>query len=315
MNDLHILVTAPYFLPVLERYQERFRRHGLVPEPEDVGERAEEDELLRLIPGMDGVICGDDRFTEKVLERANRLQVISKWGTGVDSIDIDACRKRGIVVCNTPDAFSNPVADTVLGYILCFARRVLESNRVMKSGGWEKLKARSLSECTVGIVGVGNIGGQVAERLSAFGADIVGNDIRDIDPTLKDRTGLESMPLDELLAESEFVSLNCDLNETSFGLIGRDELKSMKPDSVIINTSRGPVINQTALVRALQKSQIAGAALDVFEEEPLPSDSPLRQMSNVLLAPHNANSSPEAWESVHESTFENLVRALGRSSE
>ena len=308
---MRVLVTAPYFQPVLERFRSRFDEYGLELVVPPVDERLEEEDLLGLIRGIDGVICGDDRFTAKVIASADRLKVISKWGTGVDSIDAEACAARGIAVCRTPNAFSETVADTVLGYSLSFLRRLPTMDRAMKDGQWHKFPGATLAECTFGIVGVGDVGTAVARRVAAFGAELLGTDIRPIRRQALDY-GLESVELVSLLRRSDIVSLNCDLNPTSHHLIRAETLALMKPSAVLINTARGPVVREPDLVSALQRGTIGGAALDVFEDEPLPADSPLRAMEQVMLAPHNANSSPRAWEHVHESTISNLFRELER---
>ncbi|MEW6240303.1 MAG: phosphoglycerate dehydrogenase, partial [Chloroflexota bacterium] len=260
----------------------------------------------------DGAICGDDRYTARVLEAcAPRLRVISKWGTGVDSIDAEACSRLNIRLCRTPNAFTEAVADTVLGYLLAFARRGPWMDREMKNGKWEKLPGRALHECTLGIVGVGNIGKAVTRRARAFGMKVLGNDIIEIDPAFIRESGIEMTNLEHLLSNSDFVSLNCDLNPTSYHLMNADTFALMNPSAVLVNTARGPVVEEQALVAALQTKRIAGAALDVFEFEPLSADHPLLKMDNVLLAPHNANSSPAAWERVHWNTIRNLLDGLG----
>ena len=311
-TSARVLITAPYFLPVVEEFRSRFARHGVAPTVIEVHERAEEGQLLDIIHDFHGVICGDDRFTARVLARARRLQVICKWGTGIDSIDQAACRRHGIMVCNTPDAFSAPVADTVLGYALAFARNITWMDRDMKAGAWRKIAGRSLAESTFGIIGVGHVGRRVAERVAAFGGQLLGCDIRPIDDAVRHRTGLQPADLRTVLAESDFVSINCDLNASSHHLINGAALAQMKASAVLINTARGPIVDETALIQALRAGALGGAALDVFENEPLPADSPLRTMGNVLLAPHNSNSSPTAWTRVHETTFANLIAGLQR---
>ena len=305
-----VLITAPYMLPVVEELRPRLEAEGVEVVTADVSERLSEEELLPIVVNVDGVICGDDRFTERVLSAAPRLKVISKWGTGVDSIDTGAAARFGVRVCNTPDAFTDCVADTALGYVLCFARRLPWMDVDMRRGLWTKPDAVSLRECTLGVVGVGNIGRAVVRRARAFGMRVLGNDPAQVPPPFVDETGLDMVPLLALLAASDFVSLHCDLNPTSFHLIGRGELALMRPTAYLINTSRGAVVDEPALVRALGERRIAGAALDVFEVEPLPRDSPLRAFSNCLLAPHNANSGPAARRRVHESTIANLLEAL-----
>lgn len=311
-----VLLTAPYMIPVLDRFQPVIDKYDIDLIVPDVHERMEEADLLRYAGQFDGAICGDDRYTPRVVEAcAPRLKVISKWGTGVDSIDAEACARYGVKLCRTPNAFTLPVADTVLGYILAFARRQPWMDREMKSGKWEKIPGRALNECTLGVIGVGNIGKAVTRRARAFGMKVYGTDIIEIDPAFVGETGIEVTSLQSLLSSSDFVSVNCDLNPTSYHLINNDTLALMKPNAVLINTARGPIVEEKALVEALQAGRLAGAALDVFEHEPLPLDSPLMKMDNVLLAPHNSNSSPAAWERVHWNTIRNLLDGLGIPTE
>jgi D-3-phosphoglycerate dehydrogenase len=240
-----------------------------------------------------------------------RLRAISKWGTGIDSIDSAECARLNIGLFRTTNAFTIPVADTVLGYLLAFARRGPWMDKAIKRGEWEKTPGLALSELVLGIVGVGNIGKAVARRAVAFGMRVLGNDIIPIDPGFIQETGIEMMDLQPLLAASDFVSVNCDLNPTSHHLMNASTFAVMKPTAVVLNTARGPIVEESALVAALQAGRLAGAALDVFEVEPLPLESPLMQMDNVMLAPHNSNSSPTAWENVHWKTIKNLVEGLG----
>ena len=149
----------------------------------------------------------------------------------------------------------------------------------------------------------------------AFGMQIIGNDIKEMPQDFLSETGIEMVTLENLLATADFVSLNPDLNPTSYHLIGKQQLEMMKPSAYLINTSRGPVIDEAALIDALQNKHITGAGLDVFEQEPLPQDSPLRALDNCLLAPHNANSSPKAWKHVHENTVRNLIKGLQAAGE
>ncbi len=307
-----VLLSAPYMLPFLDRFRPVFEKYGIDLLLPEVHERLGEAELLHYAGQFDGAICGDDGYTARVLEAcAPRLKVISKWGTGIDSIDSQAAARLGVEVCRTPNAFTLPVADSVLGYILAFARRQPWMDRAVKTGEWDKLPGRSLSECTLGVVGVGAIGMAVVRRARAFGMRILGNDIIEIDHVFIAETAIQMTSLDSLLSDSDFISLNCDLNPTSYHLINAAALAKMKPTSILINTARGPVVDEPALVAALQKGTIGGAALDVFETEPLPVKSLLRQMDNVMLAPHNANSSPAAWERVHWNTIRNLLEGLG----
>jgi D-3-phosphoglycerate dehydrogenase / 2-oxoglutarate reductase len=307
------MVSAPYMRPVISRFAALFKEHDIQITLPNVKERLEEAELLPTVADLDGVICGDDRFTEKVLRSAKKLKVISKWGTGIDSIDLETCDKLGIAVRNTPGAFTDPVADSVMGYVLCFSRGLITLNDRMHKGVWAKLEGRSLCECTLGVIGVGNVGKAVVQRAKGFGMRLLGNDITEMPSEFVTSTGIEMVTKEVLLRRSDFVSLNCDLNPTSHHLISGNEIALMKSAGVLVNTSRGPVVDEAALVEALRKNLIAGAALDVFEVEPLPDNSSLRSMENVLLAPHNANSSPSAWEKVHLNTIKNLLEVLENS--
>ncbi len=307
-----ILYSAPYMIPVIDRFRPVLEGYGLELIVPDVHERLSEDQILGYAGQFDGTICGDDKYSRRVLEAcAPRLKVISKWGTGIDSIDRQAAAHLGIQVCNTPNAFTLPVADTVMGYILAFARCQPWMDRALKAGSWDKLPGRSLSECSLGVIGIGNCGKAVIRRARAFGMELLGNDIIEIAPDFILENGLEMTSLENLLARSDFVSLNCDLNPTSVHLMNARTLALMKPGAVLVNAARGQIVDEPALIQALQSGQITGAALDVYETEPLPPDSPLLKLDNVLLGSHNANSSPAAWERVHANTIRNLLKGLG----
>jgi D-3-phosphoglycerate dehydrogenase len=307
-----LLLTAPYMIPILDRFKPVFENAGIRLIVPEVQERMEEQDLMKYAGQFDCAICGDDRYTARVLTAcAPRLKIISKWGTGIDSIDSTAASRLGIKVARTPNAFTTPVADTIMGYILAFARRQPWMDREMKAGKWVKLSGRALSECTLGVVGVGNIGRAVTRRARAFGMQVLGNDIIEIDHVFISETGIKMTGLPDLLSKSDFVSISCDLNPTSHHLINSETLARMKPGAILINTARGPILDESAVTEALQAGHIAGAALDVFEVEPLPADSPLLKMDNVMLAPHNSNSSPAAWDRVHWNTIRNLLEGLG----
>ena len=307
-----VLLSAPYMLPYVERFRPVFAHFGVDMIVPEVHERLSEEEILAYAGQFDAALCGDDRYTERVQQAClPRLKVISKWGTGIDSIDQQAAARLGIQVRNTPNAFTLPVSDSVLGYMLAFARRQPWMDKAMKSGQWEKLPGRSLSECTLGVIGVGNVGKAVIRRARGFGMRLLGNDIIPIAPDFILENNLEMTSLPDLLARADFISLNCDLNPTSRHIIRAETLKLVKPGAVLINTARGTLVDELALIAALESGWLAGAGLDVFEVEPLPLDSALLRMDNVMLAAHNSNSSPLAWERVHWNTIRNLLDGLG----
>lgn len=311
-QPLTVLFSAPYMLPFLDSFLPVFEHLGIRLIVAEVQERLDEERLLGYAGQFDGALCGDDQFSAQVLQACSpRLKVIAKWGTGIDSIDKETCDRLGVKVGRTLNAFTLPVSDTVFGYLLAFARRQPWMDRAMKSGTWEKIPGRSLSESVLGIVGMGNIGKEIARRARAFGMTVLGNDIVEIDPDFLREYRVEMTTLEDLLQRSHFVNLSCDLNPTSYHLINARTLAFMQPNGVLINVARGQVVDEPALVDALQRGAISGAALDVYEVEPLPLDSPLLKLDNVLLAPHNANSSPRAWERVHWNTLRFLLEGLG----
>ena len=214
-----VLVSAPYMQPVIDRFRGFFEQHDIEIVVPPVQERLEEEDLLQWIGDVDGVICGDDQFTERVLTAAPKLKVLSKWGTGIDSIDQATCKKLGISICNTPNAFSVPVADSVLGYILCFARNLPWMDRAMREGIWKKIPGRSVSECVLGVIGVGNVGKVVVRRAVAHGMRVFGNDLVEMERDFLVGTGVEMVSKEKLLEQSDFVSLNCDLNPSSHHLM------------------------------------------------------------------------------------------------
>lgn len=308
-----ILITAVNLQAAIEQYLPLFREHGLEVILPTVHGQLEEEELLDWVREVEGIIAGDDPFTGRVLRNAQHLRVISRWGTGLDNIDLAACEELGITVTNIPVAFTVPVADLVMGFILAFARQIPWADHLVRSGEWATIPARTLQECTLGIIGLGNIGKAVARRAAGFGMGLLGHDLKPVAREFLREIGLELVSLEALLHRADFISLNCNLNSANYHLIGNAQFEMMKPEAVLINTSRGGLVDEQALIRALRDGRIAGACLDVFETEPLPADSPLRGMRNVLLSPHNGHSSPQAHENAHRQAIDNLLAILEAS--
>lgn len=308
-----VIISAPYM------HLERKKVHKKIKKYRDrinfiwipVKERLKEHDLLRLIENIDGIMCGDDEFTRKVINAANRLKVISKWGTGIDSIDKEYAKKKGIKINNTPNAFTEPVADTTLGMILNFARNISLIDDNMKKGKWEKISCKSLCELTLGIIGLDNIGKAVAKRANAFGMKILGNDIKQIDKNFLQKYQINFVDKETIYKNADFITLHCTLNKSSYHLVTKKELKLMRNETFLINTARGALINTKDLERAIINKEIVGVGLDVFEKEPLEIDSIFRKYSNCITSPHNANNSPYFWNRVHDNTIKNLIEGLG----
>jgi len=242
------------------------------------------DELARLLPGAMGAIVSTDPFTADVLRAAVDLSVIARVGVGVDSIDLEMASERGVQVATTPGANEHAVADHAIGLMMALLRRIPQLDRHVRAGGWHRTGThtpRQLTGATVGLVGYGHIGRRVAARLRGFDVELLVHD-----PALPAGGPETSIALDDLLRRSDVVSLHCPLIASTRHLIDARALALMRPDAVLVNTSRGEVVDEPALVAALRAGSIAGAALDVFEGEP-PAGSPLLELDNVVVSPHN----------------------------
>lgn len=310
-DDQRILITCPQMQLGLQQYESALRNMGLTPVAPELQQQLSEQELIEIIPSFVGVIAGDDPFTRRVLEKAQRLKIISKWGTGIDNIDIGAAAEFGIRVTNTPGLFGDDVADLIVGYMVMLARGLHLIDREVRRGHWFKPQGAALGGKTLGIVGLGTIGRALATRAMAMRMRVQG-----IDPSSESRSkavelGVEIAELDQLLASSHFVSLNCPLTPKTEGLLDGRRLKLMRSDAFLINAGRGRLIEEKTLIAALESGAIRGAALDVFETEPLPSSSPLISMDNCLLGSHNASNTLEASHRVNELAVANLLEALG----
>jgi len=307
MMKKKIAVTAPYLQLEWEKYKHLFGDYEIVIPP--VVERFEEEDMIRILgPDIEGIICGDDRITEKVIENAKNLKVIVKWGTGIDSINRKYAESKGIKVRNTPDAFIIPVAESTIGLMLSIVRRIDDNNRKMHEGKWEKIRALTLFELTTGIIGYGRIGSVVARKLSAFTNNIIWHDIK-TDEELVSLHGEfygKRATFEELLVKADIITIHCDLNPKSFHLISEEKILRMKDGVIIINTARGSILNEPEIEKYLKTGKIGYVGLDVFEKEPLPENSYLRSSDRCILLSHNTNSSPLHWERVHLNSIKML---------
>jgi glyoxylate reductase len=265
------------------------------------------DELRPLLVDMDAVFASMDQFTAAVLgsKEAGRLKLISRWGVGYDAIDIPAATQHGIVVAYTPGLLNDAVADYAMALLFAVARRVHEGHLSMREGKWASFWGHDIGGKTLGIVGCGRIGQAVAKRASGFSMRLLGHDLASNADA--EKLGVQFVPLDQLLAESDFISLHAALTPESRGLIGEAQLRKMKPSAYLINTARGAIVDEPALLRALSEKWIAGAALDAYAVEPLPPDHPLRAAPNLLLTPHQASFGVETGARVSEAAAQAIV--------
>jgi D-3-phosphoglycerate dehydrogenase len=252
-------------------------------------------ELLKEVSDIDVlVVRSATKVTREVIEAAKKLKIVARAGVGLDNIDQEAAKEKGVKVLNAPESVSVAVAELTIGLMLSWCRKIPLADASMRAGRWEKSKfmGTELRGKTLGIIGTGRIGIEVAKRAKAFDMQLLGYDIVQNDQFLA--LGGKYVDLETLLKSSDFVSLHVPLNEKTRNLIGEKELRLMKKSAVLINTSRGAVVDENALVRALKEGWIAGACLDVYQKEPLPGDHPLLSLPNVILTPHLGASTEEA---------------------
>lgn len=272
------------------------------------GRPLKEGELIPLLVDVDGVIAGLDEFGEKVLKSSNRLKVISRYGVGIDNIDMEAAKRLGIFVINTPDVNTQAVADLTFGLILSVSRKIPQSHQSTRKGRWERFIGREVYGKRLGIIGLGRIGKAVANRAKGFEMEIIAYDVQR-DESFAETLEIKFLPLDDLLMEADFVTLHCGLNPQTKGLIGPRELGLMKETAYLINTARGELVDERALYEALKEGKIAGAGLDVYEQEP-PLESPLLSLENAVTTGHIAAYTDEAIKEMALASVKNLLSAL-----
>lgn len=267
-----------------------------------------EDELVPIVKGIDGIIVGDDEVSAKVIEASDVLKVISKHGVGVDNIDIASAKAKGIVVTNTPGVNADAVADLIFGMIICLARRIIESDKMTKSGEWLRICGVSVWNKTIGILGLGKIGKGVALRAKGFNMKILGYDIIE-DKDFNKMHSVTFCGIDEILTEADFVVITCNLTEDTKGMIGEKEFRLMKNTGYLINTSRAEIVNQNALLNALREKKIAGAGIDVYEKEP-PINDPLLKLGNIITTSHIGAYTKEAIKKMGDIAAQNTLDVL-----
>ena len=264
-------------------------------------------ELLEYRSRLVGIIAGDDELSSEFFDGAPKLETVIRWGIGMDSVDRDAARRHGVSVRNTPGVFGMEVADSAFGYILNLVRGYIDIDLAVRRGEWPKIEGVTLAGSQLGIVGFGSIGREIAKRGQAFGMSVVASD-----PLLQGAPEhVDMVGLDELLRTSRFIVLACPLTSDTFHVIDAARLASVRSDAYLINVARGPVILEEDLIEALEQGRLAGAALDVFETEPLPLESKLRDLPNVILGAHNASNTREGVARASTTAVDFLLEELG----
>ena len=269
---------------------------------------SKEKQLVRIIGEMDAAIVGMDEVTAKVIKAADKLKVIARYGVGIDTVDVETATKQGVIVTNVVGVNENAVADLVFGLILCLARKICRADASVKQGKWESIIGIEIWQKTLGVIGTGKIGRRVIRRAQGFDMNILAYDISP-DPVLTDKFGVQYVSLEGLLRRSDFITIHVPLTPETTGLIGEKQISLMKKSAYLINTARGKIVNEKALFIALKEKKVAGAALDVFSQEP-PGFTDLFTLDNVLTAPHMAANTEEALRKMDLICVENVVRVL-----
>ncbi len=269
----------------------------------------DEDEIISLLEDFDGVVADSDAYTERVFAARPRLKLVSRWGVGIDSIDLDAATRHGVLVTNTPGIITDAVADLAFTFILALARRLKEGDALVRSGGWDKMRGANVGGATIGIIGVGDIGTRAARRAHGFGMRILAFDPMPREEVAQ-QLGVEYVDMETLLRESDFITLHCNATHENRNMIGAEQLALMKPTAFLINCARGSLVDQSALVKALKAGTIAGAGLDVFAQEPPDISSPLFALDNVLVTPHTATMDRKTIQRVSMAVTQNVLDGL-----
>jgi len=305
-----VFLTRKLFAPAMNLLRGRVELRvwpGEEPPPKEV--------LIREVRDVDGLLClAFDRIDADVINAGRNLKVISQVAVGYDNIDVEAATQRGIYVTNTPGVLTETVADLTWAILLAAARRVVEADRCIRRGGWTRpwfdvMLGSDVYGKTLGIVGLGRIGSAVARRARGFNMKILYYS-RTRKPKLERELNAKYVDLDTLLRESDFVTLHVPLTRETYHMIGERELRLMKPTAFLINTARGAVVDEKALYRALKEGWIRGAALDVYEREPISPDHPLLKLENVVLTPHIGSATAETRVGMAVLAVKNLLAAL-----
>lgn len=304
-----VLITPRSFLKVKEQAQNLLKRYDLDLIYNDTGKTLTEEQMLKMCEDVDGLIVGIDPVTEKVLKNARKLKAISKYGAGLDNIDLKTARELGIKVASASGTNATSVAELAIGMFFALARNLAKHVFLVKNGGWDRIQGVELTGKTAGIIGLGNIGKEVARLASGIGMRIIAYDPYFEDGEFLKKYEIKMVSLESVFKEADFVTLHVPLTEATAKIVNENTLKLMKKTAYIVNTSRGGLIDEDALYEALKNDKIAGAASDVFSKEP-PGFHKLLTLDNFLLTPHIGAYTAEAVEKMAIKSIENLVRML-----
>ncbi|ONI80415.1 hydroxyacid dehydrogenase [Saccharothrix sp. ALI-22-I] len=307
MTASRVLITTDYLRPG-DEVDEFLRRSGLETVHLPMVGRRDPEQLVAALAGIDAALVANEPLTADVLARAPRLRVIVRTGVGYDSVDVAAAARLGISVSNLPGINANAVAEYTIGLLLAGARRLVQSAHGVAQEAWPREDGRELRGSTLGLIGYGASARAVVPLARAFGMSVVCT--TNVPARLRSAPSVRFVDLPELLATADYVSVHTSLTERTRGLLGESAFKQMKPTALLVNTARGPIVDEDALVAAVRAGEIAGAALDVVSEEPLPPSSPLRGVEGIVVYSHMAGQTAEARAAAGRRGAEELVAAL-----
>lgn len=306
----NVAVTCTHLIRDIDDYRQSFADAGFnLVLPDVPGQELAGDELVAAMQGISGVVAGDDQFTSEVMAQLPDLKVISKWGIGLDGIDLPNAADRGITVTNTPGMFGNEVAEQGLGYLFALVRGIVDVDREVRAGGWPKPVGRSIGALSASVLGLGDIGRTLVTKLQALGVTVSGSDPSSEAAEWAEANNVPIGDAATLARSVDVVMVTAPLNNATRGMVDAEFIDGMRAGSWLINVGRGPIVVGSAVADAIESGHLAGAALDVFEVEPL-ADDRLRHLPNLILGSHNASNTYEACHRTHVRAIKNLVDNL-----
>jgi len=304
---MKVLISSRSFGKINSGAIELLKNQGLEPIINPYGKKLSEQEILDLLDDSVGIIAGTEKITEKVISYNNQLKVISRYGIGLDNIDIKAANEKNVIVFNTPETPKIAVAELTLTLILSLLKKVVNADKNIKKGEWKPEIGNLLSGKTVGVIGLGRVGKQLVKFLSPYNVKILAYEIKPDDEFVS-KNNINLLSLEELISNSDIVTIHCPLTENTKHMISEKELKNMKENAILINTARGGLVDEIALYNILKEKIIAGAAIDAFEDEP--NTGKLKELDNVILTPHLGTYTVETRKQMEIEAAENLIKGL-----
>lgn len=303
---MKVLLTCPPMIGMVDKLTPLFEQYEIELTIPKIIQTVSEEELEELVPLHEGWIIGDDPATRKVFAAGKRglLRAAVKWGIGVDNVDFLACKELNIPIENTPNMFGAEVADLALGYVNALARNTYEIDRAVRALEWPKPSGISMAEKTVALIGFGDIGKNTAKRLIAADMQVIAYDPNFNNPS---NLSIQAAVWPDRLGEADFIVITCALTKTSLRMLNADSLAKCKKGVRVINVGRGPIVDEKALINALESGVVYSAALDVFEEEPLPEHSRLRSYPRCIFGSHNASNTEDAVKRASEVAVTKLI--------